>query len=289
MRILVTGANGRLGGALVKMLAKSRGLDSHTVIGVDIDDVDVTDFSVIRQYVVDLKPDLVIHCAAWTDVDACAHAPEKAIEINGYGAQNVALAAAHVNAGILYVSTNEVFDGHPNHPYYEYDLPNPINAYGYSKFVGERSVMSVNPKHYIVRTSWLFAHGGKNFIQSILQATDDGKKLRVVTDEVANPTYNDDLAEAIIKLISIGRYGIYHFTNAGACSRYTFARYVLDQAGHVRVNIEPISSREWSRASNPPTYSGLVNLTGKMVGINLRPWEEAVDAFLHQEGLLKTT
>lgn len=287
MRILVTGAKGRLGSSVVKLLAQPRGLDSYTVIGIDIDDVDVTDFAVIRQYVADLKPDLVLHCAAWTDVDACALEPEKAIEINGYGAQNVALAAAHVNAGVLYVSTNEVFDGHPNHAYYEYDIPNPINAYGYSKFVGERSVMAVNPKHYVVRTSWLFAHGGKNFIQSILRATDAGKKLRVVTDEVANPTYNDDLAEAITRLIRTERYGIYHFTNAGACSRYTFARYVLDQAGHVTVNIEPISSREWSRASHPPTYSGLVNITGKMVGINLRPWQEAVDAFLQQEGLLK--
>lgn len=287
MRILVTGAKGRLGSRLVEVLSVPRGMQTHTVIGVDIQDIDITDFKRIRHYVEDLRPDIILHCAAWTDVDACALAPEKAIEINGYGAQNVALAAANVGASILHVSTNEVFDGHPNHAYYEYDMPNPINAYGYSKFVGERAVMTVNPKHYIVRTAWLFAHGGKNFIQAILNAAKAGKRLKVVTDEVANPTYNDDLADAIAQLIDTERYGIYHLSNEGACSRYTFARYLLDQAGYERTNIEAISSREWARPSHPPTYSGLVNIAGRMLGIRLRTWQEAVDAFLLSEGVLK--
>ena len=282
MRIVVTGASGRLGGRLVRILS-----DEHDVSGVDVDQLDITDFQSAREIVNDFRPDVVIHTAAWTDVDGCARDPEKAILVNGLGAQNVALAAANVNAGIVYVSTNEVFYGQLNRPYLEYDLPNPANSYGYSKMVGERSVMEVNPRHFVVRTAWLFSHGGKNFIQAILNAVQDGKPLRVVTDEVANPTYNDDLADAIAKLIEIGRHGTYHLTNEGACSRYTLARYVLDKAGYEDALIQPISSREWPRASIPPAYTALTNLAGESIGITLRPWQEAVDAFLEAEGLLK--
>ncbi len=180
----------------------------------------------------------------------------------------------------------EVFDGRSGHPYYEYDAPNPINPYGYSKWVGEQSVARLNPKHYIVRTAWLFAHGGKNFIHAILNTAAAGKPLRVVTDEIANPTYNLDLAEAIAALVETGRYGVYHLVNEGACSRYEFARYCLDKAGYRDLPVERITTREWPRASIPPAYSGLHNLAGWHIGITLRPWKEAVDAFLAREGLV---
>ncbi len=283
MRILVTGAAGRLGGQLAHVLAER----NHQVMGIDIDDVDNTDFHALRAVVMDYNPDIILHPAAWTDVDGCARDPQKAIIANGLGAQNVALAAAQVQAAILHVSTNEVFSGQLNRPYLEYDTPNPTNAYGYSKLVGERAVAVVNPRHYIVRTAWLFAHGGKNFIQAILGAAEAGKPLRVVTDEVANPTYNNDLAQAIAQLIETERYGTYHLVNAGACSRYTLARHALDHAGYHDVPVQPISSREWPRASIPPTYAAMDNLAGSMVGVVLRPWQEAVDAFLEREGLLR--
>jgi len=282
MRILVTGAQGRLGGQLVTVLD-----GQHQVTGIDVDDVDITDFAAICAYIRDANPDVVLHPAAWTDVDGCAREPEKAIAINGFGTQHVALAAAEIDAAMLYVSTNEVFQGQLRRPYLEYDMQSPSNAYGYSKMVGERALMSVNPNYYIVRTAWVFAHGGRNFIQAILGAADAGKPLRVVTDEVANPTYNNDLADAIAQLIETERYGIYHFTNTGACSRYTFARYTLDQAGYNDVNVQPISSSEWQRASIPPSYAAMDNLAGRTVGITLRPWQEAVDAFLDAEGLKK--
>lgn len=282
MRILVTGAQGRLGGQLVTVLD-----GQHQVTGIDVDDVDITDFAAIRAYIRDVNPDVVLHPAAWTDVDGCAREPETAITINGFGTQHIALAAAEIDAAMLYVSTNEVFQGQLRRPYLEYDMQSPSNAYGYSKMVGERALMSVNPNYYIVRTAWVFAHGGRNFIQAILGAADAGKPLRVVTDEVANPTYNNDLADAIAQLIETERYGIYHFTNTGACSRYTFARYTLDQAGYNDVNVQPISSSEWQRASIPPSYAAMDNLAGRTVGITLRPWQEAVDAFLDAEGLKK--
>jgi dTDP-4-dehydrorhamnose reductase len=284
MRILITGAAGRLGGRLVEVLT----LGGHEVTGVDVvgdvPQLDVTDFAATRSFVANLAPDLVLHPAAWTDVDGCARDPERAIVVNGYGAQNVALAAAYVSAAVLYVSSNEVFDGKLNRPYSEYDVTNPINPYGYSKWVGERAVQNVNTRHYIVRTAWLFAHGGKNFLQAIYEAAQAGKRLRVVVNEVANPTYNNDLAEAIAALIETGRYGIYHLTNEGACSRYQFARYFLDRVGCSDTPIEPIASHQWPRASTPPQYAGMRNLAARRLGIILRPWQEAVDAFVEYGG-----
>lgn len=288
MRILITGAAGRLGGRLAEVLSTTENeVTPVDLVGDHVVRLDITDFAAVQRFVGGLKPDVVLHPAAWTDVDGCAREPDKALLINGIGAQNVALAAAQVGAAVLHVSTNEVFEGAKARPYTEYDLTTPVNPYGYSKWYGERAVMSVNPKHYIVRTAWLFAHGGKNFIQTILNAAEAGRTLRIVTDEVANPTYNDDLADAILRLISTGRYGIYHFTNAGACSRYHFARYVLDRAGYSETSITPITAREYPRPSTPPKYTVLANHAGQSIGIALRSWQAAVDAFLATEGLLR--
>jgi dTDP-4-dehydrorhamnose reductase len=280
MRILVTGARGRLGSKLVALLRAA----GDAVIETDIDTLDIADFAAVRRFVGEASPDLVIHCAAWTDVDGCARDPERAISINGHGTGNVAVAAHDLGAALAYISTNEVFDGRARRPYREYDLAAPINPYGYSKWAGERAVMTLNPRHYVIRTAWLFAHGGKNFIQTVLSAARAGKPLRVVTDEVANPTYNDDLAEAVVALVRTGRYGVYHLVNEGACSRYAFARYALDRAGLAEVALTPISHHQWPRASTPPGYAALDNSAARALGITLRPWQAAVDAFLAAEG-----
>lgn len=288
MRIIVTGAAGRLGGKLVQIL-NERGHDvtGADIVGDQVERLDISDFAATRDFITTRKPDVVIHPAAWTDVDGCARDPERAVLVNGFGTQHVALSAAAANAAVLYVSSNEVFDGTASQPYGEYDVTNPINPYGYSKWVGERALVNINPRHYIVRTAWLFAHGGKNFIQTILGAAAAGKRLRVVINEVANPTYNDDLAAGIAALVETGRYGIYHLTNEGFCSRHAFARYFLDKAGYADVPLEPIASQEWQRPSRPPVYASLANQAGRLVGVTLRPWQEAVDAFLQKEGLLK--
>ncbi len=286
MRIVVTGASGRLGGKLVKILSANHDVTGADIIGDAVEHLDISDFEAARKFIADVRPDIVLHPAAWTDVDGCAREPEKAVRINGLGAQNVAAAAANINAAMLYVSSNEVFDGTGSRPYYEYDVTNPVNPYGYSKVVGERAVVQVNPRHYVVRTSWLFAHGGKNFIQTILNAAEAGKSLRIVVNEIANPTYNDDLADAIVKLIATGRYGTYHLVNEGFCSRWDFARYFLNRAGFADIEPARISVQEYPRPSTPPAYSSLANLAGATLGITLRPWQEAVDAFLQKEGLL---
>lgn len=288
MKILVTGAAGRLGGKLLETLAaRGHEVSGADIVGDNVMRVDIGDFEATRALVADVKPDVVIHPAAWTDVDGCAKDPEKAIAINGFGTQHVALAAANVGAAVLYVSSNEVFDGTGSRPYREYDVTNPINAYGYSKWVGERALVNINPRHYIVRTSWLFAHGGKNFIQAVLNNAAAGKQLRIVTDEVANPTYNDDLADALGLLVETERFGTYHLVNEGGCSRWAFARYFLDKLGYAETPVEKISVAQWPRASVPPTYASLANLAGKHMGITLRPWQAAVDDFLVKEGLLK--
>jgi dTDP-4-dehydrorhamnose reductase len=288
MKILVTGAAGRLGGRLVQTLSeRGHEVSGADVVGEGVLRVDLTDFEATRAVVRACKPDIVLHPAAWTDVDGCARDPQRAIVVNGFGTQHVGLAAAEVGAAVLYVSSNEVFDGLRSKPYSEYDVPNPGNPYAYSKWVGERALMNINSRHYIVRTAWLFAHGGKNFIQAVLSAAEAGKPLRVVTDEVANPTYNDDLTAALATLIETERYGIYHLTNEGSCSRWAFARYFLDRAGYAGTPVEPIVVSQYGRPSVPPRYSSLQNMAGALMGIRLRSWQSAVDDFLQREGLLR--
>jgi len=280
MQIWVSGAAGNLGSDLMQTLS------AHELIGTDLAEVDIADFAAVRDFMNEHRPELVVNAAAWTNVDGCAEEPEKAIRINGYGAQNLAVAAYEIGAAVVQISSNEVFDGTASRPYYEYDRPNPANPYGYSKFVGEQSVRETNPRHYIVRTSWLFANGGRNFLHAILGAARDGKELRVVVDEIANPTYNSDLARAVAQLVETERYGTYHLVNEGAVSRWGFARYVLDKAGYADVPLGKITRHEWPRPSTPPPYTSLANLAAASIGITLRPWQEAVDTFLQEDDLL---
>lgn len=278
MRILVTGALGNLGSELARQL--QIGQSGHDVTGVDIDTMDITDSTSVRATFAETQPELVIHCAAMTAVDYCARHPAEALEVNGYGTQTVALACQHYNASLCYISTNEVFDGRKARVCQEYDPTNPPNPYGFSKWVGEQMVRDLVRKHYIVRTSWIFAHGGRNFVQIMLKLARDGKPIRVVTNEVSSPTYNNDLATAIVKLIATEHYGIYHLCNSGHASRYGFARFVLDQAGYTETAIEPISLAEYPRASRPPEYAILSNVAAARLGITLRPWQEAVSEFI---------
>jgi dTDP-4-dehydrorhamnose reductase len=280
MRILITGAKGHLGRQL------SEQFQAHTIIAADIDTLDVTDARSVNQYVADATPDLVIHCAALTSVDYCAQHPDEALRINGFGTQHVAQACQEYGAALLYISTNEVFDGRSRQPYLEYDPTNPINPYAYSKWVGEQVVRDLVPRHIIVRTSWLFAHSGQNFVHAILRRASAGEPLRVVVNEVASPTYTCDLAAALAKLVEAQQYGIYHLTNDGHTSRYGFARTLLDLAGYAELPIEPIALAEYDRASRPPEYAVLRNFAAARLGITLRPWHEALTAFLEAERIL---
>lgn len=283
MRVLITGNKGQLGRVLQGLLTAE-----HEVLGVDIDTLDITDLAAVQKVVRDFVPESVIHSAALTNVDYCAENPDEALRVNAYGTRNVALACQEVGASLIHISTNEVFDGTNTGVYLEYDTTKACNPYGYSKWVAEQMVRDLVKQHYIVRTSWLFAHGGRNFIHAIRNRAVEGKPLRVVVNEVASPTYANDLAEAVVKLMPTGAYGIYHLVNEGRASRWDFARYVLDITGFTDTPIERISSYEYDRASTPPEYAVLRNYAAAGLGIELRSWQAAVRAFCEVEQLIES-
>lgn len=276
MRILITGHRGQLGSTLMATLA------DHNPNGIDLPEVDITNRKAVAAAFAEADPELVIHCAAYTNVDGCAQDPGLAYKVNGLGAQNVVLACQQAGAALVHISTNEVFNGDNPAGYEEWMPLNPGNAYGRSKAYAEFTVRSLLPRHYIVRLAWLFAPGGRNFIHAILNRARSGGALRVVTDEVGNPTYVHDLATAITQLIQTGQYGTYHFTNAGACSRWEFANEILRLAGLDDVTNMPILGSEFKRASTPPRWGVLHNVTGKAIGIELRPWQEALAEYIEK-------
>jgi dTDP-4-dehydrorhamnose reductase len=272
MRIFITGHRGQLGRALVARLSDAS--------GGDLPELDITRPESIDAAFAASRPDVVIHCAAMTDVDGAARDPSLADRVNGSGTENVARGAARAGAALVYISTNEVFDGTKSEPYVELDVPNPINAYGRSKLAGERHVTESTARFFVVRTSWVAAAGGRNFIHRIQQLADERGRLSVVTDEVANPTFVDDLAPAIIRLIATGQFGFYHLTNTGYCSRYDYARTILEISGRGHIPVEPITLAQFPRPSTPPKFSPLANTKAAMLGITLPPWEQSLRAFL---------
>jgi dTDP-4-dehydrorhamnose reductase len=279
MRIFITGYKGQLGRALYAALAE------HTLTGCDLPELDVTDRQGIGTVIADFAPNVVVHAAAWTDVDGCARDPEQAYRVNALGTQNVALACAACDAAMVYVSTNEVFDGRAAEPYREWDPPHPINPYARSKVAGEWLVRHLLTRFYITRTAWLYAPGGRNFSNPhrIIQLADERGALEVVTDEIGNPTYALDLATAIAALIRTGAYGVYHLVNAGHCSRHDFVREVLRISGRGHVPIAPITLGDFPRASTPPRFAPLANTAAAALGITLRPWQKALEAFLKSQ------
>jgi dTDP-4-dehydrorhamnose reductase len=273
VRILITGGRGQLGREL------QRALSGQTVLAVDLDELDVSDAVAVRRAIGQFRPQVVVHAAAYTDTAGCEADPELAMRVNGEGSRQVALSCRESDAAMLYVSTNEVFDGQKGEPYLESDEPKPINAYGRSKLAGERYVQSILDRFYIVRTAWLYAAGGNNFPTKVLRAAANEGELRFVTDEVASPTWARDLAQAIVGLIGRPAYGIYHLTNSGCCSRYQWAQRVLELAGRGDVVLRPVVQADYGGPYRKPPYSELANRAAAALGIVLRPWQEALQEY----------
>jgi dTDP-4-dehydrorhamnose reductase len=274
MRIIITGHKGQLGTALQAVLAGAE------ILGVDLPEHDITDPAGIKAILVAFRPDVVIHCAAMTHVDGCEQNPELAFRVNALGTQNVALACGQCGATMVQISTNEVFDGRLGRAYYEWDTPSPLSVYAQSKAAAEFYVRTLLQRFYIVRTAWLYAPGGNNFVEKIIAAADQHGALRVVTDEVSSPTYAPDLAAAITRLIQTEHFGFFHFTNSGFCSRYEWACKILELSGRGHVPVEPITNEQWPRPAPPPLFAPIVNFTGAALGITLRPWQEALGEYL---------
>jgi dTDP-4-dehydrorhamnose reductase len=280
MRILITGANGQLGREL------QRALRQHELSALSHNELDITNAAAVTSVIEHLRPNVVIHAAAMTDTTRCERDPDVAMQVNALGAENVARVCGATGASMVYVSTNEVFDGANRTPYVETDEPRPVNEYGRSKLAGERVVHAALPQHYVVRTAWVYGAGGDNFVAKVLRWAEGGK-LTGVTDEIATPTWARDLANAIARLIETGRYGVYHLTNAGEASRYVWALEILRLSGKADVDVEPITTAQF-RASlamdavvpNKPPYSVLANTSAAQLGITMRSWQEALAEYL---------
>ncbi len=270
MRVFITGGQGQLGRALQAALA------DHKVSAPGHAELDVTDVGKVQEAVRGFGPEVVIHIAAWTDTAGCEADPARALQVNGEGTRIVAEACARAAAAMLYVSTNEVFDGEKAEPYHEEDEPNPINAYGRSKLEGERYVQSLLERYYVVRTSWLYGPGRVSFPEKIVQAAREQGRLRLVTDELASPTWTVDLAGAMAHVIQKPAWGVYHLSNSGYCSRMEWAAEILRLSGLEGVPVEPTTQREFGAPYRKAAFSTLANVHGARLGIELRPWQEAL-------------
>lgn len=259
----------------------------HHVIPISRAQGDITESDRILHALAAAEPETVIHAAAFTAVDECERQPETAFRVNGEGTKNVAAACKELQVPLMYLSTDYVFDGSKPAPYTEDDAPNPLNVYGKSKLEGERSIVDLLDRFWIVRVSWLFGPLGKNFVRTILGLARGGAPLRVVDDQTGAPTYTMDLSMKIEQIIGnggsggSGAPGIYHVTNQGYCSWFEFAREALRQAGITRATLSPITTEEAGRAARRPKNSRLANGRLEREGFSLLPvWQNALARYL---------
>lgn len=275
MKVLVTGAAGMLGRDV--MLAA--GNAGHDVVGFGRAELDVTSPTVVEKKFDLERPDVVINCAAWTDVDGAEESEQAAFAVNGTGAGNVAAAAATVGASVVYVSSDYVFDGAKGAPYVESDQVAPLSAYARTKLAGEEATTAANKRHFIVRSAWLFGIGGPNFVETMLRLAGDHGEVLVVRDQVGSPTYTWHLAYGIVRLIEGIEYGIHHMAAAGQCSWYEFAREIFEQA-KVECKVLSITTEEFGRPAPRPPFSALTSQ--REHAIRLPSWQDGLAGYLAQ-------
>ena len=276
--ILVTGITGQLGFDVVKEL-KGRG---EEVIGTTRKELSLTTEAGAKNFILDKKPEVVIHCAAYTAVDKAESEAELALTVNGMATRWVAEACREVGAKMIYVSTDYVFGGDGNKPYEVHDEKKPVNVYGRSKLLGEDAVSMILKKYFIVRVSWVFGINGKNFIKTMLRLAETRNKLRVVNDQVGSPTYTVDLAKLLADMAATEKFGTYHASNEGFCSWADFAREIFEQAGR-DVEVEGIPTIEYPTPARRPFNSRLSKKSLDEAGFNRLPaWQDAVKRFLSE-------
>jgi dTDP-4-dehydrorhamnose reductase len=253
------------------------GAHGHEVVPYERADLDITDGPRVDYVVGRVEPDAIVNCAAYTDVDRAESQERQAMEINDTGAGLLAVAAGTVGAKIIYPSTDYVFDGHREHPYVESDMPHPLSAYGRTKLAGETSVAVANSKHFVVRTSWLFGVGGKNFVETMLRLGAEQPEVLVVSDQVGSPTYTPHLARAITLLAESDDYGIHHVTASGSCSWFDFAQEIFDQAG-MGTRVMAARTSMLDRPAPRPAHSVL--RSERPVPTVLPHWREALAEYM---------
>ncbi len=268
MKVLVTGANGMLGQDLCPIL-EDFGFDS---IETDCANLDITNKIIVNEVFETIKPDYVVHCAAYTNVDKAEEDIATASLINVKGTENIARACANLDIPIVYVSTDYIFDGTKQTPYLITDTPNPINNYGLTKYQGEEMVKKLCNKYFITRTSWLYGHHGKNFVETMI-ALKDKEVLKVVDDQIGCPTWTVELSNAIVSLLQTDNYGTYHTCGSGSTSWYGFAKEIFDYL-KLDVNLQPCTTSEFPRPAKRPQYSVMEN--NKIC----RFWKDALHDYL---------
>jgi dTDP-4-dehydrorhamnose reductase len=284
-RVLIAGARGMLGTDVARLaMARAAARGGETgVIPLDLPELDITNAALVQRTVAAVRPDIIINCAAFTDVDGSESRRETAFAVNAEGPRHLAAAARSVGARLLHVSTDFVFDGTKRAPYVEEDAPRPLSVYGASKLAGEAAVRETTDDHLIVRTSWLFGKHGRNFVSTILRKAADGQVLRVVNDQVGCPTYAKDLAAALWTALDRGLRGTYHLSNGGPTTWYDLACAAAATAG-LTATIQPITTADWPRPARVPAYSVLSCERAWRDGrVLLRPWQEALEEFVHAD------
>ncbi|HEY0828441.1 MAG TPA: dTDP-4-dehydrorhamnose reductase [Bacilli bacterium] len=279
MKVIVTGAQGQLGVDMVRCL---QGL-GYEVYGYGRKELDVTDFEQVRTEFEKIKPDTVIHTAAYTKVDLAESAPEEAYRINAYGTRNVAVVSEQLGAKLVYISTDYVFNGYAGLSNHEFHPTNPVNVYGWSKLAGEQFVQNLHTKFFIVRTSWVYGMHGHNFVKTMLELAAGERVISVVADQIGSPTYTVDLASCISNLITTSKHGIYHVSNSGQCSWYEFAKAIFE-ISRIDVNLVSVTTEDYQRPAQRPVYSVLDAMSLKLNGFKeLRHWRDALEHFLNKE------
>ena len=276
MKVLVTGYNGQLGYDVVKKLEEN----SIECTGTTRKDFDLTNEKETKKFIENYHPDVVVHCAAYTKVDQAEDEKELSYQVNVVGTRFVAEACKEINAKMVYISTDYVFDGKGNKPFEVTDQPNPINYYGLTKYKGELEVKKILEQYFIVRISWVFGENGNNFVKTMLKLGKERDSLDIVADQVGSPTYTYDLARLIIDMIKTDKYGIYHATNEGYCSWYEFAKEIF-RIANINVEINPIKTEDYSTKAKRPKNS---TLNKKKLDINgfkrLMNWEESLEELI---------
>jgi dTDP-4-dehydrorhamnose reductase len=278
MRIMITGAAGQLGKELVQMLQFN---GEHQIFAFTKKELDISNREQVYQICEEVKPNIMINCAAFTNVDLCETDVEKAYLINGLGPYYLGLAANKQRAKLIHISTDYVFSGDQQSPYTEEDTPNPQTIYGKSKLLGEELLLRGCENLLIIRTSWLYGHQGNNFVRTMINLSNKRNSINVVNDQIGAPSYTYDVSYAILKLMWKGT-GIYHVTNRGACSWYDFASEIMKQT-HSSTEVKAISSKEYVFKTPRPSYSVLDTKKLEVEGICLRDWRLALLAFLAKE------
>ena len=279
MKILVTGANGQLGHDLMNELAK-RNIEA---VGVDVQEMDITDAAACDRVIKQVSPDAVIHCAAYTAVDAAEDNLELCRKINAEGTRNIARVCGELDIKMMYISTDYVFNGQGERPWEPDDHREPLNVYGLTKYEGEIAVEQAVKKYFTVRIAWVFGIGGKNFIKTMLRLGREKGAVSVVNDQVGSPTYTYDLARLLVDMIQTEHYGRYHATNEGICSWYEFACEIFKQAGMDQVKVTPVDSASFPAKAKRPANSRMSKEKLTENGfLRLPTWQDALSRYLKE-------